>query len=271
VLAEIARLRRSEFSGWTHFQISNGRFPQYLKVSSIDQFGDRVAVQVRGAVDPTTAVIGPDKFPEGNFYESTAVVDCKQPVVAMAESRVVTPSGELLAHYKVADPKFLSLSMGIAIAPGQVAETLRKIVCDETLRTPLVTKKQLSEMNFSDLASTPAGDGEIYYQAMQNDKAPVTEKDVVVVIKLDKFTKVTDMLEPSFSGLDLGTYNVDVDRVHFKCNEQKMIVLKSEYYDSAHNLIALVIRNPPGEIPLKERSPLATLQRILCGPREVQK
>ena len=73
VLAEIARLRRSEFNEWTIFQVGNGKFPQYLKISSIHQFGDRVAYQARSLAEPDSVIgtdkIGTDKFPEGTYAE----------------------------------------------------------------------------------------------------------------------------------------------------------------------------------------------------------
>jgi uncharacterized caspase-like protein len=271
VLAEIGRLKRSEFNEWTLFGVSNVRFPYYLKLSSISQMGDRVAFEMRAAVDPAIPVIGTTKYPEGNFFESTVVFDCKQLIGAFAETRVLTPSGELLAHYKWADPKVLNLSTGWAIKPGPGADFARKLVCDENLRTPLVAKKQLSQMNFTDLASTVDGDGEIYYQAIQNDKAPATEKDALVVIKLNKYIKVADLFGPGLSTLDLESVHTGVWWGQFKCDEQKMVYPKSEYYDDAHNLRYLLVVNPPPEGAVKEEDPLANLQRILCGPREVQK
>jgi len=56
-----------------------------------------------------------------------------------------------------------------------------------------------------------------------------------------------------------------------KCDEPKAIVLKSEFYDDAHNLIDVVVGNPPMELSITEGTPLATLQRILCGLSEVHK
>ena len=48
LLTAIAQLRRGEFTEWTIYEIDNQRFPQFVKLSSIRQLGDRVAAETRG-------------------------------------------------------------------------------------------------------------------------------------------------------------------------------------------------------------------------------
>ena len=196
VLAEIGRLKRSEFTEWTLFQVTNGanRFPMYLKFSSIRLLGDRVAVRMRSQVDPTLALISQTKYPDGSFYEDVDVIDCRQSIFAISERTVLTQSGELLGHYKWADAEILNLSLGSKIVPGMIAGFAKNIVCDEKMRTPLVTKKQLAAMSFIDVASTANGDGEIYYQPVQNETASQTEKDAIVLIKQTNDLRLADAL-----------------------------------------------------------------------------
>ena len=47
VSSAIAGLKRSEFDEWTLFEVANNHFPAYLKISSIEQIGDRVAVRTK--------------------------------------------------------------------------------------------------------------------------------------------------------------------------------------------------------------------------------
>jgi hypothetical protein len=169
VLGEIARLRRSKFQEWTVYQVNAAGYPQYLKVSSIRPFGDRVAFQGRGRVDPKLPIYGTTTFPDVAFVETTAVIDCKQKIMALADTKAVSATGQILGSYKWANPELLNLSIGQAITPGQVGDIARMIVCDEKFRAPLVDKEQLASMNFSDLASTTNGDGEVYYQLMNNE------------------------------------------------------------------------------------------------------
>jgi uncharacterized caspase-like protein len=226
VLAEIARLKRSEFKEWTLYQIGNGRFPQYLKISSIHQFGDKVTFQQRALADPNF-VIGTTKFPEGTYSEGTAVIDCKQSIVALADTMAVSPSGQTLGSYKwAADPAVLNLSIGLAIKPGMVAATAQNIVCDEKFRTPFVGKKQLASMSFTDLSSTVNGEGEIYYQAIQGDGVPQVQRDLLLVIRQQlNELKVAREINTELT-LELGTFKTAVYWERIQCQERKASLLK---------------------------------------------
>jgi hypothetical protein len=273
VLAEIARLRRSEFKEWTLFQISNGRFPQYLKLKSIRQYGDRVAFEGRALADPSFA-IGMAKYPEGTYSENTAVIDCKLSIMALADNKPVSASGQSIGPaYKWADPEFLNLSTGMSIQPGMVGATAKNIVCNDKLRTPLVSKAQLASMSFSDLASTANGDGEIYYQAVQGGDVPQGQRDAIVLIKQINDVDLAKAIGPDVT-LELGTYKTAVFWDRFSCQEKRFSGLKSEFYDASNKLQYLIAADLSKELvwtEIQEQAPLATLQRILCGPHEVQK
>src|SRR5262249_16454027 len=165
LLSAIAQMRRSQFTEWTIYEIDNQRFPQFVKLSSIRQLGDRVAAETRLRVDRNTSG---QKFPEGSYRESLIVVDCKRPRLRAAESKVVDPSGKVLYAYKWADPAVLDLSSGTAFAPGSIEAATQGILCDERIQTPLVDKQDLAEMRFSSLSATAAGEGEIYYARPPN-------------------------------------------------------------------------------------------------------
>ena len=45
-------LRRSEFDGWTLYEVAN-HFPMYLKLSSLERIGDKSAIMARYFIDPT--------------------------------------------------------------------------------------------------------------------------------------------------------------------------------------------------------------------------
>src|SRR5262249_10914639 len=84
LLTTIAQMRRGEFSEWTIYEIDNQRFPQFVKLSSIRQLGDRVAAETRFPVDPSAPG---RKFPERSYRERLIVVDCKRPRLAAAEAK----------------------------------------------------------------------------------------------------------------------------------------------------------------------------------------
>ena len=162
-------------------QIANGRFPQYLKLSSVDHFGARVAVSFKEAWDPSVVLVPGKPFPDGAYNEDTVVMDCNKQIFGLAERTVISTAGEILYHYKWADPHFLDLSLvGSAIPPGTVAATAENILCHEELRTPLIKKRQLASMNFLSLASTANGDGDMFYAPTEGDVKNSDERIVVV-------------------------------------------------------------------------------------------
>jgi uncharacterized caspase-like protein len=274
VLAEIGRLRREEFKEWTLYEVSdpNLKLPQYLKISSIHPFGDKVAFQQRALADPNF-LIGTTKFPAGTYVETTVVIDCKQSMFASADVQAVSPSGQKLGSYKFADPEFLNFSFGLKLKPGMVAETSKNIVCDEKLRTPLVSKKQLTTMSFSDLASTADGQGEIYYQAIQGDGIPQSQRDAIVIFAQTNDQKVADVFG-SGATQELGTFKTGVHWDRFQCQERKFSALKSEYYDASNKLQYLGAANFSKErtwLEISDGSPFDVLQRILCRSTEVRK
>jgi uncharacterized caspase-like protein len=276
VLDEIGRLRRSKFQEWTVFIINAAGYQQYLKVDSIRSFGDRVAFQGRTHADPKTPLYGTQTFPDGTFAEHTIVIDCKQKIMALADAKAVSPTGQILGEYRwAADPQVLNLSMGQAITPGQVGDAARIMVCDEKIRTPLVDKEQLASMDFTDLASTANGDGEVYYQEMQSTQVPEGQRDAISIIRQNTELKID--LGPQIKlapGVDLGTYKTGVYWDRFQCQQRKFAVLKTELYDASNNLKHMGAPDLSKELQWVEfgdTSPLALLQHILCGSREVQK
>jgi hypothetical protein len=263
LLTTIAQLRRGEFTEWTVYDIANPRLPQFVKLSSIKQLGDKVAAQTRVRID----LSGPgQKFPEGSFRERLVVVDCKRPRLAPAESKVVDPSGKLLFAYKWADPAFLDLPAGASFAPGTIEATTQRILCDEGLRTPLVGKQDLAETKFSSLARTMAGDGDMFYALTQSEPRG-REREVAVVTRLERDR------EFAFSGQavpDVPQYRTQVSGVRLDCADGTWTDTKSEYYDSANNLIYLSSQGTA----LSDKdptSPFALLRRTVCNTEDAGK
>jgi hypothetical protein len=270
VLSAIAGLKRSEFKEWALFEIANKRFPLYLKISSIEQIGDRATVRTKSTIDPESQ--RGKQYPDADYTDDLFVYDCKQLQFANAETTVVSKSGKMLFHYKWADPQYMNLSIGLAINPGTVAYSIRNLLCHEELRAPLVTKKEVAAMNFSSLSSTTAGDGEIFYRLIRNSVSGANEKEVLLVFKMNEDTKVN--FSPEVSIPDVPSYRVEIDRALLKCDKNKSRIDKSEYYDASNNLVYLQSMDVSKEIPwrdFEETSPFALLQRIVCKPNEVKK
>jgi uncharacterized caspase-like protein len=264
---QIASLRRAEFNEWTLYQTStDGKFPQYLQISSIKPFGDKVAVRNKLAVDPSWGPLFPGKeFPDGVFNDTVLVFDCKRLIMATAESTIVSKSGETLFHYKWGNPEFLDL--WVPIPPGSIASTAANIVCHKDFRTPLVSKKRLTSMNFLSVSSTASGDGETFYELMQHNSATQDKQELLLLVKFQ-----TDH-ELEFPNLSVPgpKYLTQVHRVQLSCTENKWRFLKLEDYDASNNFVYLSVdlaaTNPSMEIPWIEfdlTSSAGLLQRMVC-------
>jgi hypothetical protein len=170
LLGKIASIRRSEFKEWTMFDIGGQRTPHYMRLSSIDRFDNKVAVQWKFRPDTSEGLFRGKQFPDGVDVEDVAVFDCTEPVYSLSERTITGKSGELLFHYKWADPYFLILSNGPKLTSGSVAMSARNIACHEELRTPLVGKLELASLKFPSLASAIAGDRDIFYIPLKDEK-----------------------------------------------------------------------------------------------------
>jgi hypothetical protein len=161
-----------------------------------------------------------------------------------------------------ADPEVLNPALATAIQPGMVADTGKYIFCDEQLRTPLVTKKQLASMSFLHFASTPDGKAEMYYTALQGAGLPQNEKEALVVIRLeneDKVVnvlskaaneaKVANMLPSQFSKLEMGNAKTIVNWDRIKCEKRKFVALKTEFYNASNGLSNIMAVNPSKGLP----------------------
>ena len=201
-----------EFAEWTLFDVANQHFPWFMQLGSIRQFGYRVAVKLRYLLDPS-ALFNGRSLPDAVYGESLAVYDCANPMMAGAEQSVFNGSGDLLFHYKWADPQYLNLAIGGKIVPGSVGYKARNIARNERNRTPIVTKKQVGVMKFASLSSTVAGDGEIFYALSRGEKDIHDQREVVVLIKNNTDRNVKDSLPQGVSIPDPPSFRTEVDRI----------------------------------------------------------
>jgi hypothetical protein len=266
VLDAISSLRRSEFNEWTLFEVVGNKFPLFMQISSIQQFGSRVAVRHKFTADPSKPFVPGKDFPDAAYADIVAVVDCEQPLTAMAEQTVISKSGEILHHYKWADPRYLNLSIGVSINPNTAFATERKIVCHDKIRTPLLGRKQVAAMNFASLSSTVAGDGDIFYAPIDDEKGRDDVREVLLIFRMHKDTSFV------FPGSTIDTtvlpqYRIEVDHVKLKCFGDSFTLVRSNYFDASFNLVHLAGTDPSSDLNWKdfpELSPYRTLQRIMC-------
>ena len=269
LLDNIAALKRSEVTEWTLYEVANQHLPQYIQLSSIEMFENRASARVRMPVDPSLPKVFNDKpLPDAAYFEATNVYDCAKPAMATADSSIFDNSGKLISHYKWADPQYLNLSIGITLVPGAVGLTAKNIACHVEFATPLISKGQLAEMKFTSLASTPSGDGEIFFGPSQTSQNVPDQKELVSIVRYNSDHNIKDYFPQGVSIPDPPNFRTEVDHVLFKCSENKILIDKGEFWSVARELVRVVVLDR--ELPfnfseIKEGTPFATLQEIVCG------
>jgi hypothetical protein len=253
------------------FDIGGQRIPHYIKLSSIDRFDNKVALKWRFIPETSDGLFRGKQFPDGVSAEDLAVFDCTEPMYALSERTIIDKSGEVLFHYKWADPHFLILSNGPKLSPGSVAMSARNIGCHEELGTPLVDKSELAPLEFPSLPDAIPGDAEIFYIPLKDVNRTANQVNVTVIIRWHEDQKVSAALPASID--KSSQYRLRVTQAQIYCAENKMSVSKEEYYTASKNLVYLAAADLSKQIslvPINEKSPYGALRRIVCHLDDVR-
>ena len=264
----IAALKRSEHTEWTLYGTATPHIPNFIQLSSIQQFGDKAAAKVKYLIDPSAPkVFWGKSLPDAAYIEDLDVYDCTKPITAISEEAIFNNSGELLYHYKWADPQYLNLSIGITLSSSSVGTVAANIACHDAVSAPLATKEHIAAMKFTSLSSTVAGDGEIFYEQINNGQDTENNEEFILLVKYDSDHSVGAFLSGNASIADPPAYRTEVDRGLISCDENKFVSTKSEYWNSSDQLVRLAFAAPGTEATTSEFkafSPFASLQAILC-------
>jgi hypothetical protein len=189
-------------------------------------------------------------------------------MMASSEDFIFSGAGELLFHYKWGDPKYLSVStIGLTVQPGSVGNTGRNIACDETVATPLVSKKQMAKMDFASLSSTIDGNGEILYGPARKSRSDPNQMEVVAIFKNFADRNVKEFFPAGTSIPDPPNYRQEVDLILIRCDANKFAITKTEFWDASNRLVRFVFGDPAVGVRLSEfvpGSPFAAMQEIVC-------
>ena len=176
---QIRRLAFSQISGtatrndiwkgspgeWVAFAIDNQPKPNvyYFKPSSVKAFRDSVVYTARFPLKLNTASPSQNTLPQAAYEDNRTVLDCKKSTFTITERTTYNKSGEVIFHFNRGDPESLDLSTSEPIKAGSILTLAEHLMCDEQLRTPLLSEQQLTSMKLSYLGLNPNGDGDIFY------------------------------------------------------------------------------------------------------------
>ena len=267
IYKQIQRLKRTEFTEWTLYEIGNKHIPYYFQTSAIRDLGNRVAAKFRYQVDPKVPKVAFGKtFPDAEYGEDVDVFDCQNSKYTIANETIYGKSEKILFHYNFGDPRYLPVTL--SITPGTVLATARDIMCRESARTPSVSKEQLAKTKFKMLSSTVAGDGDLFYESLSDDADTQGNKHLLFILKYHNDRKIP--LVPGTTIPHVPTYQTEVDRTELNCKERKLRSMKTEYYNASHNLVYVLAYEYSAKVAnwldIKSiTSPLSLLHRIFCG------
>ena len=269
MLSKIAELKRAEYSEWTLYEIGDQHLPQYMQISSIRHFGGRASVKLKNLVDDSKPKnFHGREFPEAASVQNVTVYDCNLPVSAFAEDDILNKSGDILFHYKWGVPEYLNLSIGMNFAPNSVVGAVtQSIVCHDDLATPLMTKKEIAEMKLELIASTPSGDGELFYRGLDGPSNDLEQKDFLFAVRFFKDHNISTILPKGTTIPDAPDYRVEVDRITIKCNENKSLTTRIENWNSENQLVRRVSLITAEGVSWGDFGPISNfgmIQEILC-------
>jgi hypothetical protein len=203
-------------------------------------------------------------LPDAAYLEQINVYECAAHTMATAEDFVFNSSGELLYHYKWADPKYLNLStIGFSVGSGSVGYTGLNLACEESPSVPLVSKKQLAEMEFTSLFSAP-DDGEIFFGSARKTT------DQIEITTLVKYPTDHNVKQFFVAGTDIPdppNYRIEADQVIIRCEANKFGISRTEFWNASNELVRLSIADPSVGVKFTEigkGSPFELLQTIFC-------
>jgi hypothetical protein len=269
VLNAIIKLKRSEYDEWTMFEVANKQFPIYLRLSSVEQFGNRAVGLVKTITDPAS-FLG-QKYSEAAHEEYLSVYDCTKPQTATAEVTVFNKSAKILYHYKWADPQYLDLSIGSVVNPGTVAYQARNILCHQQSLTPILGKKEIDDLKLPSLSSTASGNGDIFYKILHGGLTTVDQKEVVFVVRMHEDAAISFPTGTSVEALPI--YRTELDFILLRCDSRKFSIRTSEYFNALNKSVYLSSADFSRDVSwseFTEQSPYSVLQQISCKPDEAQ-
>jgi hypothetical protein len=215
----------------------------------------------------------PPNLPKDVVKEDLQVVDCVENSTATSESRIYSKSGDVVWRYKWADPKLLDTNT--RIAPGSIFATLRGLACRNEMRTPLIDKDDLRAQNLTSIASTPAGDGEVFY--VGSDHLEIGERDAkqdwktAAVMTRFNQDKKADVVNSLFAKIPGGApvFRTMVGLVYIRCSESQFSVIKTEMYDASGRLVYIGMTDLNGitwaDIQSQQQPVISVLQRVVCS------
>jgi hypothetical protein len=248
---------------WVMFALDMQPMPFYFKPSSVKTIGDTAMYTARFPLKSNLTVPPNKQFPQAAYQEDINVVDCKKSVFALAERTIYSKSGESISHFTRGNPQSLDPSTGEPMKPGSILSVARIMMCDDKLRTPLLSEKT-ADMKLSYLAPTPRGDGSFFYSPITTT-SDSNYRETLVVAKFDHDHDFADLFPgQTIIGLPR-SYRTMAQTVRLNCSDRKVRAPTTQYFDEKNTLVSVYAPDPVPPMDAPEGSPFALLLNMACS------
>ena len=157
----------------------------------------------------------------------------------------------------------MDLSIGVAIQPGSVLATGKRLLCDEQFRASLL--EQATKTNMTYLSRSGQGDADVFYGPKKIISDSGYGAELLTMLKYDADHPLADLFPgAAVVGLPRNTFRTRINRLQVNCTERKIQERKYEYYDRDNNLMH-VLAPTVQPVAAVQGSPLALMADIVCG------
>jgi TIR domain len=254
-------LWKSRPGEWVMYAIDKGPVAYFLKPSSIKAFGDSVAYTARYPSYPA-----PQSSAQGAYKDETTVLDCKKSVFLMTERTIYNSAGEVIFHFKSSEPESSDLSSGQTIASGSILTLAEFVVCDEKLRTLLLSNSRFNNVHLSYLSNSPRGDGNVLHGPITPASNPAYAIGALFVEKKNGDHGFAEIFPgQNVIGLPPQGYRTIAQNIQINCAGRKILSPVLEFYDGDDNLVYLGVQTSPQPIDVVRGSIFDLLSNFACG------
>ncbi len=248
---------------WVMFTFDNAPAAWYFKPSSVKILGDNLEYTARFPLKIINETEPSDQT--AVYKDDEGIVSCKTAKWAQVEVTYYNRLGQVISHFKRYDPSTVDLSsVGQTLSPTSIAAVAQHLLCNEQLRTPLLTRQKSIKLLF--LAPAAAGDGDIFYGAVE----PSADKNFPFTAMLVTKFHQAKALADDFPGQKIlglpPNYKTAASRIQIDCADRKVKFEKTEDYDADNNLNYVIAPISVQAVDVTEASPLTLLLDVVCSP-----
>ena len=223
------------------------------------KFGDYAVFSMRSPFKPADE---PGTGPLGAYQEGRIVFDCKRAIFAVAETTNYNKAGDIISHFKQAEPEALNVSAGTPVPPGSVLSMGARVACDESLATSLAEQVKNSKLTY--LSGTATGDGDIFYGPAKKLSESPYHYEVLTVVKLFQDHSLTELfpVKPVLNSPQ--TYRSYAQVPKINCTDRKALLSKTDNFDSQGNLVDINLAGGETPFDVKQGTVLGVLFKSVC-------